>query len=284
MQPRPKGARVDSTELSSHFQFGENWQSYAAMVDERRIAQAVDGLARLVPAKRMAGKTFLDIGSGSGLHMLSALRLGAAQVTGYDIDPNSVAASRSVLGRFAADQPWSVDVCSVFDMDPARTGTFDVVYSWGVLHHTGDMWTAIERAGALVKPDGLLVIALYRKTKLCGFWAAEKKLYAHASRGMQRVLRGVYTAAYFLRFLSLGRNPWRHVREYDERGMDWRHDVNDWLGGYPYESATPQQVTDFLATRGYVVQTINEHPHVGSGLFGTGCDEYVFRRCASDSV
>lgn len=271
---------MDLKDISSHFQFGENWRSYAAMVDDARVAEAVSGLQRLVPADRMAGRRFLDIGCGSGLHMLAALRLGAASVTGFDIDPSSVAASRSLLGRFAADLAWTADAVSVFDMDPAQTGTFDVVYSWGVLHHTGDMWKAVERAATLVKPDGLLVIALYRKTRMCGLWTAEKRFYAHAGVGMQRFLRGVYTAAYFLRFLSLARNPWRHIRDYNERGMDWHHDVHDWMGGYPYESAAPHEVTEFLAARGYVAEVVNEHPHVGSGLFGTGCDEYVFRRGA----
>jgi 2-polyprenyl-6-hydroxyphenyl methylase/3-demethylubiquinone-9 3-methyltransferase len=269
---------LDLKDLSSHFHFGENWKSYASMVDEHRIAGAVAGLQQLVPADQMAGKRFLDIGCGSGLHMLAALRLGAASVTGFDIDPNSVAASQSLLQRFAPNQPWTAEVTSVFTMAAERQGTFDVVYSWGVLHHTGDMWKAIDRAATLVAPGGLLVLALYHKTPLCGFWRAEKKVYAHAPGWVQRLLRGVYKGAYFLRQVCAGQNPWRSIKEYGCRGMDWHHDVHDWMGGYPYESVLPPEVVDFLAQRGFEMEQVLEHCAGTRGLFGTGCDEFVARR------
>src|SRR5206468_9888451 len=131
--------RMNLEHLETHFRFGDNWQSYARAISERHIRHAVAGLRALVP-DGCAGKTFLDIGCGSGIHSLAASILGA-KVTAIDIDPASVEASHSVLTShgFPAVVPKQI---SVFDLDPTTFGQLDIVYSWGVLHHTGDMWRA----------------------------------------------------------------------------------------------------------------------------------------------
>ena len=127
------------TERETHFEFGENWKNYSKTIDQKRIDSAIAGVRKLFP-DGLAGKTFLDIGCGSGLHSLAALSLGAASVTAIDIDENSVATTQELLTKYAPDAKWSAKVASVFDASPATLGSFDVVYSWGVLHHTGDMW------------------------------------------------------------------------------------------------------------------------------------------------
>lgn len=267
------------TDLDSHFAFGANWRSYAALINEDRITEAVRGLEKLVPVETLKGASFLDIGCGSGLHMLAALRLGAASVRGIDIDPDSIAATHAVLERFAPGAAWSAEEHSVFDAKPEALGLHDIVYSWGVLHHTGAMNEAITKASALVKPGGLLVLALYRKTPFCGAWTLEKRIYAHAPAWGQALIRWPYKAAYLLGQLVRGRNPFAYVRDYHSaRGMDWHHDVHDWLGGYPYESVTPDQVRDLLQGLGFVDIQALENCAGTIGLFGTGCDEFVARR------
>ena len=139
-----------------HFAFGENWKSFVNVVDASRIARAEAGMRRLFPDGELRGARFLDIGCGSGLSSLAAARLGAAQVHGVDIDPASVEAARTLLGRYLQPEVWSARVASVLELDPARDGPFDVVYSWGVLHHTGAMWRAVEAPAGLVRPGGLL--------------------------------------------------------------------------------------------------------------------------------
>lgn len=173
---------TDPLAVEGHFAFGENWKSFVNVVDANRIARAEAGMRRLFPDGDLRGARFLDVGCGSGLSSLAAARSGAAQVHGVDIDPASVEAARSLLGRHLPPGAWSARIASVFDLDPARDGLFDVVYSWGVLHHTGAMWRAVESAAALVRPGGLLAVALYRKTALCEFWRREKALYARAGR------------------------------------------------------------------------------------------------------
>jgi 2-polyprenyl-3-methyl-5-hydroxy-6-metoxy-1,4-benzoquinol methylase len=263
-------------QLDSHFAFGENWKAFVETLSEESIAEAVRSLARLLPADELRGRDFLDIGCGSGLSMLAALRLGARSVTGIDIDPNSVEAARALLLRHAASDAWRADVASVFDYAPPGCATYDVVHSWGVLHHTGDMWPAVRKAAALVGPRGHLVLALYRKTSLCGLWRVEKRIYSRSPKPVQAVIAAVYRGVYKLALMATGRKPAHYVRDYKSaRGMSWTHDVHDWLGGYPYESVTPQEVRAALAELGFDQVRAFEKPAASGGLFGSHCDEFV---------
>ena len=264
--------------LDTHFEFGENWVDYLANVDDQAIAQAERGLQKLVPADRIAGSRFLDIGCGSGLHSLAAARLGAKEVVSVDIDPNSVRATQALLNKHAPSAPAEVKVLSVFEADPAELGTFDIVYSWGVLHHTGAMWEAIERATRFVKPGGSFVLALYQRRASCGFWRAEKRVYTRAPELVRKGIRGIYKSAFFAALLATRRNPVRYVRDYKRtRGMNFHNDVHDWLGGYPYESATPEEVETRLGAMGF--EMTSSFPLAkGLGIFGTGCAEYVLAR------
>ena len=158
-----------------------------------------------------------------------------------------------------------------------------MVHSWGVLHHTGDMGTAIDATMRLVAPGGLLVLALYRKTPLCGFWTWEKRLYAGAGRPVQAAIRGLYIGVFCAGLLATARNPVRYIRDYHTaRGMDFFHDVHDWLGGHPYESVTPDEMRRVLSKRGFRLVRAFEKPAPVAGLLGTHCDEYVAVREAND--
>jgi len=72
-----------------------------------------------------------------------------------------------------------------------------------------------------------------------------------------------------------------HIRNYrNKRGMDFMHDVRDWIGGYPYESIRPRELDALLHPLGFV--RVQASVKRRSGLFGSGCDEYLYR-CASPS-
>lgn len=271
--------RTDLTNVNTHFQFGENWADFANGLDDASIERARNDLTRLIPLERLTNARMLDIGSGSGLSAVAALQLGAAQLVAVDIDPDSVATSRRVLGRFAAGRQWSAEQASVFDLTPERFGTFDVVHSWGVLHHTGAMWRAVETAARLVRPGGVLAIALYAKTPVCGFWRWEKRLYTAAPKWARAAIRGAFMAAYLAALVAQGRNPAAYLRDYaSKRGMNWTHDVHDWLGGYPYESATPTETVTFLEQRGFALVHSHTRAAPALGLFGSPCNEFLFQR------
>ncbi|KAF1687183.1 hypothetical protein B1992_04125 [Pseudoxanthomonas broegbernensis] len=266
--------------VESHFAFGKNWLDYARKIDEQKIAQAIVDLQRLSGRERFDGMSFLDIGCGSGLHSLAAARMGAVRVTGVDIDPDSIDASRATLARFAPLADARFDQASVFDMRAEEYRDFDLVYSWGVLHHTGDMYRALAVASSLVRPGGTFMVALYRKTPFCGMWRIIKRWYASAPPSSQERARKIRVALHRLAFRLRGRSHQEYIRNYGQcRGMDYYNDIHDWMGGYPYESISKVQCHAFFQQREFELEReFVAVPKRLSGLLGSGCDEYVFRR------
>jgi 2-polyprenyl-6-hydroxyphenyl methylase/3-demethylubiquinone-9 3-methyltransferase len=261
------------------FAFGENWKSFLAELNDARIAEAEKSLQWLVGRERLDGLRFLDVGSGSGLSSLAARRLGAT-VHSFDYDLDSVTCTTLLRNRFFPDDPnWLVEQGSILDHAYLGTlGQFDIVYSWGVLHHTGAMSEAIGNAVALVGPSGLFVFALYRKTRLCWLWTIEKRWYCRASPRAQSAARGLFVGLMKLAFAVLRRDFKTYVSGYRRnRGMDYIHDVHDWLGGYPYESIRPAEVEGELTRLGFAAVRSKTRPY-STGLFGSGCDEYAYCR------
>ena len=233
------------------FGFGENWARFLTSLTDQQIEQATHGVRALL-GRDLRDKSFLDIGSGSGLSSLAARRLGAARVYSFDYDPQSVACTQELRRRFfPGDAAWTVSQGSVLDQAFLATlGQFDIVYSWGVLHHTGRMWVAIENAARLVRPGGLFVIGIYNfrgGRRGTATWTRLKRWYCKAPRWQQVAWENAYLVWDLVSMAAVGRNPLRMIREYHSgRGMSWRHDAIDWLGGYPYEAATPGEILEFV--------------------------------------
>ena len=271
----------DLTAVESHFAFGRNWESFSGLVDDERRETARQSLLSFLSPANLEGASFLDIGCGSGLFSLAALDLGCARLLAVDIDETSVATAQRLLDRSTGREGWECRQASVFDLSPETEGVFDIVYSWGVLHHTGDLAQAIRRASALVAPDGLLLLALYRRTRLCPLWRWEKQHYVQGSALFRSLARGLYSLAFIAGLLATGRSPRRYFADYrQQRGMDWRHDMEDWLGGYPYESIEASELCQTLAKLGFA-EVSSQTRAGGLGLFGSGCDEFLFRRIPS---
>lgn len=260
-----------SAEVQSgnRFQFGENWSRFLSLMNAERIAEAETTLRQMLGVESLEGKSFLDIGSGSGLFSLAARQLGA-QVFSFDYDPASVACTREMKRRFRPDDvEWTIAEGSVLDDAYMKArGQFDVVYSWGVLHHTGDMLTAFNHAAKALKPEGALFIAIYNNQGFVSrYWTAVKKVF-----NQWPVLRPFVIALHapyllFLRFairLVQGRLK-------IERGMSMWYDMLDWLGGYPFEVAKPEFVVEYFLPRGLTLRKLRT---CGGRM---GCNEYVFR-------
>ncbi|MCK6417635.1 MAG: class I SAM-dependent methyltransferase [Alphaproteobacteria bacterium] len=267
-------------DVQTHFKFGENWADFAQHIGMEKIIRAQEALLSLLPESEWQNRSILDIGCGSGLHALAMLRLGAASVCCVDFDPQSVTTAKDLLQNYAPGENWHVQEGNILRTPELPKAPYDIVYSWGVLHHTGALWAALDHAALYVRPGGCLVIALYKQTPLCRFWQIEKKFYKSAPRFVRRVCETVYMALYGLAYSAAGGNFSAYLRNYHvKRGMNFITDVRDWLGGYPYESATPQDVNDFMTQRGFMLEKcFNTQPMKACGLFGSGCAEYVFRK------
>lgn len=265
---------MNLTDRKTHFEFGANWREYAKTVDRARIDSAVAGLEKLFP-DGLSGKTFLDIGCGSGLHSLAALLLGASKVVATDIDENSVSTTQGLLRKYAPNENWEARIVSIFDASPDSLGVFDIVYSWGVLHHTGDMWTAIEKATSFVKAGGQLALAIYAKTLFDLPWKVEKRIYSSSPAAVQWVLRQFFIAALIVAKAVRGKNPASLFSAPLSRGMNLSHDVHDWLGGYPYETASADDLSSKLSALGFnEIRSFRVSDL--TGLLGAGCNESVF--------
>lgn len=264
------------------YRFGENWGRFLELLDDARIARAEASLRELLGLPDLQGRVFLDIGSGSGLFSLAARRLGA-RVVSFDFDPDSVRCTATLRERyFPGDASWTVLRGSVLDESFMQSLPMaDVVYSWGVLHHTGRMHEAIRQACAKVRPGGLFCIALYRKTVLCWLWKWEKRLFSASGPGTRQLLRQLWIGKTRLAHRLRGASFEAMVRDYparSQRGMDYHRDVDDWLGGYPYESITPPECRRLFAGLGFTLRRENAVTQGVHLADSSGCDEWVFSR------
>jgi SAM-dependent methyltransferase len=271
---------ADEIRAGRRFPFGRNWRSFLSVLDDERIEEAKRSLRAFLEVDSLAGRSFLDVGSGSGLFSLAARRLGAS-VLSFDYDPDCVECTRELRRRYYPDDPdWRVMEGSVLDETFVRSlGQFDVVYAWGVLHHTGDMWRAIAHLTSTPAVGGRLFMAIYNDD------GASSRRWQRRKRRFNRlpaVLRAPYAVAVWAPFelltlaaaLRRGRvrayvDLWRHYKQ--SRGMSRWHDIRDWLGGYPFEFASMDALVTFLQRANFKPLKLVPSP-------GHGCHQLVLER------
>lgn len=236
----------------SRFKFGKNWESFSKKISNERLNVAKESLREMLGISDLEGKDFLDIGSGSGLFSLAAFQMGA-KVYSMDYDPDSVECTKQLNSTYAkSSEGWIVSEGSVLDNKyMSSLGEFDVVYSWGVLHHTGDMNKALHNAIIPLKEGGKLFIGIYNdQGNKSRIWLNIKKLY-NRNHIYRFILTSIYVTYLVFRMGSLDiiklKNPVNRYEKYKKnRGMSMYHDWIDWLGGLPFEVASPKYIVDFF--------------------------------------
>lgn len=271
----------DEVSRGERFEFGKNWLRFLTTLNEERITAAEESLCSSMNVRDLSGRTFLDLGCGSGLFSLAARRLGAL-VHSLDLDPSSVECARELRRTYFPEDPaWTVEQGSVLNPDQlASLGKYDVVYAWGVLHHTGDMHNALANVALPVREGGRLFISIHnRQPRASERWTRVKKFYCSLPRGAQvpfaTGMMSLRESRLMLRYL-LTLRPQKYVRRWTQysrkRGMSRWHDYVDWLGGYPFEAARPEEIIHCYRELGFYV----EHLKTVGG--GSGCNEFIFRK------
>jgi len=256
------------------FDFGENWLAYSkTALTSERILSSREAFKKLISGIPIEGKTFLDVGFGQGLSSLCAAQLGA-QVYGIDINQKNVKAFEVTKRSFEILGSERMDMCvgsillteDIKPLQEKQARGFDIVHSWGVLHHTGDMAQAFENCRKLVKKNGAFIVAIYNRHWSSPIWRLIKKFYCSSPKLLQRTLITIFIPIIFLaKFAVTLKNPLK-----SERGMDFFIDIVDWVGGYPYEYASINDIQALADRHGH------EAPRIEKAKVPTGCNEFVF--------
>ncbi|RJQ31193.1 class I SAM-dependent methyltransferase [Candidatus Parcubacteria bacterium] len=234
------------------FKFGKNWLRFLDTKNqEQRLAIAVDSIKTFMGVENLNGKVFIDAGCGSGFFSLAAWKLGA-EVISFDLDPECVTCCEYYKKKYAFNPGnWTILKGSVLDRNFLATlPKGDVVYSYGVLHHTGNLKQAMENVETLVKDRGYLYIAIYNKVygrngSKC--WQKRKARYNRLPIFLQWLMVVKYLIRNgFIPEILNGKNPLKEWQEYKvKRGESKWVDAIDWVGAYPYEFLRPDEVFNF---------------------------------------
>lgn len=265
----------EKTENINTFHFGENWRNYLKnyfSIDTLNASKR--RLIEFLEISSLNGKTFIDLGSGSGLHSLAALELGALRAVSVDVDKEAVACVEQLKSKSSFKQKWQVEEGSLLDADfLSSLGFFDIVYCWGVAHHTGNMWQALLNISKNVKSGGMLFIAIYNKVegrRGSKMWWYIKHFYNKSPYLIKKIMEYSYMFYNFVILILKFKNPFKVMRLYkNKRGMSWKIDLIDWLGGYPYEYASVKEIFDFYKKEGFELQNIKTTNYIG-------CNQFLF--------
>lgn len=265
-------------ENKSRFAFGKNWSDFVNnKLDDKRIEEAKKSIIKMIKLEDLSQYTFLDIGCGSGIFSLAANLLNAKYVYSFDYDGEAVKTTKQLRDIYnISESDWKISEGDILNEEwLSGIPNADIVYSWGVLHHTGSMWKAIENAITKVNPNGYLAISIYNHVNTprdsSKMWWRIKKFYNNAPKLIKKMMVYLFIIKIFLSHLKNGRNPIKEIKRYGERGMDFYHDAKDWVGGFPYEYAYAEEVIHFLKNfKTYELIYLNQKT-------GNACNEFTFR-------
>jgi len=259
--------------MLKRFQFGKNWADYLGQISDEHLQKAQDSFQQFTGLQELKGLRFLDVGCGSGIHSWVAYRFGARTIVSFDYDADSVQTCARLKETHAPQAAlWEIRQGDILNQGFVNSlGTFEFVYAWGVLHHTGRMWQAIENTLRCVAEGGKFHLAIYNRHWTSPIWRIIKWTYCHSPSFIQKSLLYTYAKLIFLKawLRHRGRTAdW--VAHYSaDRGMLLLNNLHDWLGGYPYEYASPEEIQQFVARFNFTCVKVIPNR-------GTGCSEFLF--------
>ena len=263
------------------FKFGENWLKFNKLINYKKILQATKSLKKYnIKFKK---KSFLDVGCGSGLFSLAASTMGCNKIYSIDVDNSSIKSTQIVRNNFKKKSlNWKVEKVSLIgDNFKKKCFNYDIIYCWGVAHHTGNMFKAFKNLSDVAKLNSYLIIAIYNdeglKSKI--WWLIKfiynfvpqglKKLYAFFIMSIIRKLYVIIRLLFTLKFNELYSFLKKKTKR--TRGMNKEIDIMDWVGGYPYEYIKFNDLKKYFIAKGFKV--IKSHQ-----CKGPGNHEIVFKR------
>lgn len=270
----------NSYKNQKHFSFGKNWQNFLKTLNDSKIEEAKKSLVEFLGGEeKIKGKTFVDVGCGSGLFSLAAVKLGALKVVSVDVDDFSIACAQFLKEKYAKDNDWEIKKGSALDNNFIKSlDKFDIVYSWGVLHHTGNMYQAFDNVINLIDEKGVFYLAIYNKNinyKFEGtskFWLQIKKTYNKANGFGKKVMEFIYIIYFVFGLVANFKNPILYIKSYSTlRGMNFYTDIKDWLGGYPYEFATIDEIKEYFKKH-------NLRCIKNTKVRSIGCNEFLLKK------
>lgn len=243
-----------------------------------RISESKKKICQFLGKDNCEQKIALDLGAGSGICSLAMLQSGIEQVISVDLDLTCIELIKKLRDKSGFDENrWKILPGSLIDDEFMSTlPQGNLVYSWGVLHHTGDMWKAFDLACNKIAPGGFAYFAIYNETgrRFSGsrLWRRIKFIYNRSPFIVRFGMEILYAARAIAGDIITGHNPYIFIKNYHKkRGMRWWVDIRDWLGGYPYEFAK----VDAVFNRGKNHGLILENLRTPGGL---ACNEFLFRR------
>lgn len=148
------------TKDSFNFQWDRLPEGYQLLSSETWKNEVVDTMCKYsnLPAEWFRGKKVMDAGCGRGRWTYGFGKLGVGSCTSFDISENGIDATKSVAGEFGDH----FTVCKRNILDALDfADDYDMVWCYGVLHHTGDTYGGFHNLIRHVKPGGYFFFMLY---------------------------------------------------------------------------------------------------------------------------
>ena len=261
---------------TNKFKFGKNWKLFLKGLENKHIQISKKALLKFNQNINLKNRSFIDIGSGSGLSSLAAKQLGA-KVVSIDVDTECIECTKFLKNKFYKDsKDWDIKKLSILNTKNIKImNKFDYVYSWGVLHHTGNLKKALKNTESLCGKNGFIHLALYndqgRKSKR---WKIIKKMYIKNNFIVKKLIELIFFPFFLLKpFLQSLLSPiLKNNNRIRKRGMTHYISMVDWLGGYPFETSKPEEIFNFFTNKNYTLISLYT---CGPGH---GCNEFLFKK------